>query len=309
MGRTPYLPVFTESKNLNASELALQVSSLARIHCLPSVSSFIGADIVAGVALCRLHEATKKILFIDIGTNGEIVFSNRGDLYACSCAAGPALEGMNIRCGMLAGSGAIENVVFSENDIELNVIGDTVPKGLCGSGIIDAVSEAVRVGLITRTGRLKKRSDCETDPALRQLARFVAEKDGKRILIIHEVEKIYLTQADIRQVQLAKGAILSGIQALINIHGITVNELDEIIISGQFGSCLRAESLIGINLLPKETREKLRYIGNSSHTGALLALSSQTSRKEMEKIAEKIEYVELSLLTGYERLLTSCMGF
>ena len=250
MGRAPYLPVFTRALHPKAADLGLRVSPFARVYCLPGVSAYVGADIVAGAALCRLQSTEENILFIDIGTNGEIVLSRKGTLYACSCAAGPALEGMNISCGMLAGTGAIENVRFAAQgdspdvalDVTLDVIGGGSPLGLCGSGIIDAVSELVRTGLVGKTGRLKKQEDAQATDGLEMLARRIEETDRKRRFVLDGANRIAISQTDIRQVQLAKGAILSGIRALLNALEMRVEDLDRIIVSGQFGSYLRRKA-------------------------------------------------------------------
>lgn len=309
MGRSPYQPVFTQSLHLKAAAFGLRLSPFARLYCLPSVSSYIGADIVAGVAICRLRHTTGNVLFIDIGTNGEIVLSKNGALYACSCAAGPALEGMNISCGMLAGSGAIEGVRFTDKEIRLEVIGNDKPQGLCGSGIIDAVAEIVRTGLIEKTGRLKKREDAEQDSKIQGLARFIEEKNKRRTLVLDPANRIVITQADIRQVQLAKGAILSGIHALLNRLEMQMEDLDKIIISGQFGSHLRVDSLVGIGLIPPGIKEKISYIGNSAHTGAIMCLLATAKRQEVEDLAKQIHYLELTALEDYEKLFIRCLGF
>ena len=307
IGKAPYAPMFVNAKNLKASEIGLQVAPCTNLYCLPSVSSYIGADIVAGAYVCELEKTKENILFIDIGTNGEIVLSKQGKILCCSCAAGPALEGMNISAGMRAAEGAIEEIEITEKGIQLKVIGEEAPIGLCGSGILSAVKELLRVGLVRKEGAfVKKNSISESDYRYPML-----QMNGiKREFVLMDGEKkLLITQGDVRQVQLAKGAISSGVLALLEKAGITMEELDRVMIAGQFGSHLPADSLVGIGILPKEVRDKLVYVGNSSKTGAYMALMSQNVKKEMEELAGRMDYMELGATANYERLFSECLIF
>ena len=309
IGKAPYAPVFISGKSIKAIDLGIDISSFGQVYLLPGVSSYIGADIVAGVCVCDLHNTDKNILFIDIGTNGEIVLSKKSELSSCSCAAGPALEGMNISCGMRAGEGAIENIKIAET-IETKVIGNIEHRGLCGSGIIDAISEMARLKIIGKTGRINKKSTVENDDTLKHLSENIVDENKKRrFVLVNQDPQISITQDDIRQVQLAKGAILSGFYALLNTMDIEITKLDEVIIAGQFGKHLSIESLVGVGIIPKELKGKIRYIGNSSKTGAIMTLLSKEIRKDMEIIAKDISYCELSTKEGYERLFTDCLKF
>lgn len=309
LGKAPYVPVFTRQQSLSAAACGLQVSPFARLYCLPGVSGYIGADIVAGVNVCGLDHKSSNVLFLDIGTNGEIVLSTGDSLYACACAAGPALEGMNISCGMLAGEGAVERVQITDDNIHLQVIGSSRAKGLCGSGVIEAISEIARVGLIGKTGRLKSKDDVLQDEKISGLSRFIEENGKKRKLVLDPANHIVVTQSDIRQVQLAKGAILSGILALLHQLEMSPEDLDEIVISGQFGRHLHVDSLVGLGLIPYELRKKVTYIGNSSRTGALMCLLSTEKRKEVERLARTIKHFELTMLKDYEKLFSRCLKF
>ncbi len=309
IGKSPYSPIFIKSKNLKSKELGINISNFGRVHLLPGVSSYIGADIVSGVAVCDLKNVDKNVLFIDIGTNGEMVLSQKGKLVSCSCAAGPALEGMNISCGMRAGDGAIENIKIEDN-IKIKVIGDKTPIGICGSGIVDAISELARLNLIGKTGRIAKKETIENHKELSHLSKFIVDENKKRrFILISEPNEIAITQEDIRQVQLAKGAILSGIYALVDEANIKIDEIDEVIIAGQFGKHLSVESLVGVGIIPKELKNKIKYIGNSSKTGAIMSLLSKDIRNSMDTIAYEIDYFELSTKNGYERLFTDCLKF
>ena len=310
IGKSPYAPIFTGSRNILASEIGIKISKKGRLYCLPSVSSYIGADIVAGAYVCDLQHKKENVLFIDIGTNGEIVLSKAGKLLSCSCAAGPALEGMNISSGMRASEGAIEDIEI------IKTIGNKEPVGICGSGILAAVRELVKSGIIKKEGAfIKKDKLPETD-----FRYDLIQMNGKKREFIvcnkaesdknnHENEKILITQGDIRQVQLAKGAILSGFLALLRKAGISMSELDKVMIAGQFGAHLPADSLTGTGILPEEVGDKLEYVGNSSKAGAYMALMSSNVKKEMEELAVNMDYMELGAIKDYERLFSDCLIF
>ena len=222
IGKAPYAPMFVRAKNIKASEIGIHVAEEARLYCLPSVSAYIGADIVAGAYVCELKKEKGNVLFIDIGTNGEIVLSNKGRLLCCSCAAGPALEGMNISSGMRAAEGAIEDVRITKEGVQLKVIGDEEPIGICGSGILAVVKELLRVRLIRKEGAFIKLKQLEeTDYRYPML-----QLDGmkREFILTEKPQKLLITQGDVRQVQLAKGAILSGFIALLNKAGIRMED-------------------------------------------------------------------------------------
>ncbi|MBI6874452.1 ASKHA domain-containing protein [Clostridium aciditolerans] len=307
IGMSPYSPIFVKAKNILARDIGLKAAPGARLYCLPSVSAYIGADIVAGAYVCQLHKAKENVLFIDIGTNGEIVLSNHGKLLSCSCAAGPALEGMNISSGMRAAEGAIEDVKITESGIELKVIGEQKPIGICGSGILAAVKELIRTGLVKKDGAFIKKEKLEESDYRYDMIQL----DGKKreFILNGAPEQLLITQADIRQVQLAKGAILSGFYALLKKSNIDMNQLDKVVIAGQFGAHLPADSLVGIGILPEEIRDRLVYVGNSSKTGAYMALMSAEVKQQIEELAHQIDYMELGASEGYERLFAQCLIF
>lgn len=307
IGKSPYAPVFTKAKNISASDLGIKAAKCARVYCLPSVSSYIGADIVAGAYVCELHKAEENILFIDIGTNGEIVLSKGGKLLSCSCAAGPALEGMNISSGMRAAEGAVEDVVITENGIDLKVIGEEDPIGICGSGILAAVKELLRTGIVKNNGAFIKKEQLEESDYRYKMIQLNGNK--REFLLKSTTEQLLITQGDVRQVQLAKGALLSGFYALLKQAKIDMGELDKVMIAGQFGAHLPADSLVGTGILPEEVKDKLVYVGNSSKTGAYMALMSVKVKKEIEELAGEMEYMELGASEGYEKLFSQCLIF
>lgn len=307
IGKAPYAPMFVGAKDIKASEIGIKASEGARLDCLPSVSAYIGADIVAGAYVCELQKQKENVLFIDIGTNGEIVLSKGGELLCCSCAAGPALEGMNISCGMRAAEGAIEDVKITENGIELKVIGGQEPIGICGSGILTVVKELLRVGLVRKEGAFIKKNKLDESDYRYNMIQMNGIK--REFIMVDGEEKLLITQGDVRQVQLAKGAILSGFIALLNKASITMDDLDKVMIAGQFGAHLPAESLTGTGILPEEVKDKLVYVGNSSKTGAYMALMSKRAKKEMEELASHMDYMELGATDNYERLFSDCLIF
>lgn len=306
IGKSPYNPVFLDAKSLLAKEIGIRAGEDTVLYCLPQVSAYIGADIVAGTYVCQLEKKAGNVLFIDIGTNGEIVLASKGRLLCCSCAAGPALEGMNISSGMRAAEGAIEDVKITPDGVNITTIGEMRPAGICGSGILAVVKELLRTGLVKKTGAFIKKDQLDEEDYRFELLRL----NGKgREFVLHKNPELLVTQGDVRQVQLAKGAILSGFMALLGKAGISMEDLDKVMIAGQFGAHLPAESLVGTGILPEAVKDKLVYVGNSSKTGAYMTLLSDKAKKEVEEQAKKMEYMELAETENYERIFVECMIF
>ncbi|MBQ9068381.1 MAG: DUF4445 domain-containing protein, partial [Eggerthellaceae bacterium] len=249
IGKAPFAPAFARAKDLPAASIGIEVAPGARLYCLPHVSAYIGADIVAGAYVCELEKEPGNVLFIDIGTNGEIVLASHGKLLSCSCAAGPALEGMNISAGMRAAEGAIEEVEITEEGNNFKIIGNVEPAGLCGSGILAVMRELLKTGIVRKNGAFAKAEKFAEDDYRSRV--IVEGDDGKRaFLLTEEPERMLVTQSDVRQVQLAKGAILSGFVALLNKAGITMDDLEKVVIAGQFGAHLTPNSITGTGILP-----------------------------------------------------------
>lgn len=268
----PFIPVFTEEKLIKASTLNLDCNPEGDIKILPSVSAYIGADIVAGIASIAPSVDHKNYLFVDIGTNGEIALITPEKIYCCATAAGPAFEGASIGCGM----GAIEGAISVYNDLEnFKTIGDSEPMGICGSGLIDIVAALLKTGLIKSDGYI------DEDFIV------VPENEGDKGAII-------LSQNDIREVQLAKSAIATGMKILIQQAGLTFDELDALYLAGGFGNYIRIDSAIVIGLIPGELADKVIPVGNASGTGAMLALKSVNFDDVIKNILERMNYIELS---------------
>lgn len=306
IGRYPYKPAFVESKIVNARALGLDVGDETICICLPHVSSFIGADIVSGIYVCDLKKIKGNVLFIDIGTNAEIVLNANGRLISCSCAAGPALEGMNISQGMRAENGAIEDVVIDGDNVSVKTIGNEKPEGLCGSGILAVIKELIRNKIIKKNGAFIKKEDLEDGDFRINRIQII---DKKKEYVIDREAKVSITQSDIRQVQLAKGAILSGFVALLNKCNIDMVSLDKVLVAGQFGAHLPAESIVGVGILPKEIKDKISYVGNVSKAGAYITLMSKNALKEMDDLSKEVEYLELADTDDYEKIFVKSMEF
>lgn len=298
LGRAPYRCSFTGAREVPASELGLELHPAAHVWCSPPVSAYIGGDIVAGALAARLDAAEDTVLFLDIGTNGEMILSRKGRMAACACAAGPALEGMNISCGMRAAPGAVDRVLLRGSQAVLGVIGGGAPRGLCGSGLLDAVSQAAECGLIGKSGRISASHPCSG-----------TDGSGKRRIVLSEENGLFLTQNDIRQVQLCKGAILSGCLTLMESLKIQPEEIDRVLVAGQFGRHLAPESLVGAGLLPAALAGKISYLGNAAKSGAIMCLLSRQERVRAGRIAGEISYIELSTSPGYERCFAKCLQF
>ena len=305
LGKYPYTPLLRGGSSLNFDEHLLNISKFGSIYLPPIISSFVGPDITSGVLATRLQDKKQVTLFVDIGTNGEMVLSDHGALTATSTAAGPAFEGMNISYGMRAEKGAIEYFEINENgSIDIRTIEDGEPIGICGSGLLDIVGELVVHKVIDKRGRLASPESSELKANLKEK---LVKIDGK---IAFEVAKgVYLTQKDIRQVQLAKGAVRAGIEFLMDAKDLKAQEVDEVQIAGSFGFHLRAKSLINIGLLPKEFEGKIDFVGNTSKSGGLAFLLNQKYREEMESLVTEIDVIELSNGENFDRIFVNCLSF
>jgi uncharacterized 2Fe-2S/4Fe-4S cluster protein (DUF4445 family) len=293
----PYTPTVNLVPVVKAGDLGLKVNPDAPVHCAPAVGSYVGGDITAGLlATPILRDADKTSLFIDAGTNGELVVGNRDWLATCACSAGPAFEGGGTKCGLPAIEGAIEAVrVSGSGGLEYEVIGGGKPKGLCGSGLVDLLAGLFIQGYIDRSGKL--------DPD-RVGKRLVRNGEGAGFLVeraarTHWGRDIVLAEKDITNLIRTKGAIFSACALLLKNIGLTFDRLDAVYIAGGFGQHLDVENAIRIGLLPDLEREKFHYLGNTSLSGAYLILLSERNRDLVNAVAAKMTYIELNTEPGY----------
>jgi len=305
LGKYPYTPKLRGGDYLSSEDHKLNISHRGLIYLPPIISSYVGPDITSGILATRLQDRKGTTLFVDIGTNGEMVIARDGKLSATSTAAGPAFEGMNITYGMRAEKGAIEYFNIEEDgSIEIKTIEEVAAIGICGSGLMDIVGELVRNKVIGKNGRFAKAEDSDLPETLRKR---LTKVDGKAAFEV--AEGIFLTQKDIRQVQLAKGAVRAGIEFLMNSKKVAADEVDKIQIAGSFGYHLRAKSLINIGLLPKEFEGKIDFVGNTSKSGGHALLLNKKYRSEMENIVKEIEVVELSNGENFDKIFIKSLSF
>ncbi len=312
LAQAPYVASYRGGVETCAEEVGLALKPGVRVFVLPNVAAFVGGDTVGVILASALHRKRKLRMAIDIGTNGEVVLGNRQKMLAVSCAAGPAFEGVRIKFGMRAMPGAIERVNLNE-DVEMSVIGKSAPSGICGSGIVDLIGEMIRRGLLDETGRLLSAEALSSIPeAIKR--RVVADSSGGRFVLAdgEETESgkvLYVTQKDIREVQLAKGAISAGIEILLKEYGVESGDLEEVCLAGAFGNYIRKEQARRLGILPRVPLERVKFIGNAAHSGAKLALISRKMREEAKEISRKVRYVELAGRSDFQDTFADSMLF
>ncbi|MCD8249957.1 MAG: ASKHA domain-containing protein, partial [Lachnospiraceae bacterium] len=280
--KVPFSPILTELKTISAAALFPGCPN-AEFIVVPDISGYIGADTVGCILSTKIHERETIALVVDIGTNGEMVLGDKRRMLACSTAAGPALEGANIRFGMRGSAGAIDHVKWKNGKQEVHVIGEGRAVGICGSGLIDAVAGMLENGIINHRGRIQTE---------------FAEFDGDQAFYL--TEDICLTQNDIRQVQLAKGAIAAGIELMTKQLGIALTEIHEVLLAGAFGSFIDTKNACAIGLLPPVLLPAIRAVGNAAGSGAKLLACSRKEQESADRLCQKIEFLELASLTEFQ---------
>lgn len=295
IARAPYLPVFSQAILRNVREVELLINPSGLVYTLPNIAGFVGADTSAAILAAGMHLSNKAMLLIDIGTNGEIALGNRDKILVCSTAAGPAFEGARLTFGMRAMNGAIEQVEINDK-LNLNIIGNQKPAGICGSGVIDLLAELLKVGLIDETGQLIIPQEPEPTISNEIKKRIQSSQKGNQFILSDQTdpEIIYLNQRDIREIQLAKAAIWAGFNVLLQLYPLATENLEAVLLAGAFGNYIRRQQARRIGLLPKLPDEKIHFIGNAAIEGALRVLLSKEERLTLEKITRQIQYVELS---------------
>lgn len=288
----PYVPGAVSFPAVKAVELGLSINPDAAIITLPSVASYVGGDITAGVLATLITRSDKLTLFIDVGTNGELVLGNSDWLVTCSCSAGPAFEGSGITCGMRAMDGAIDWIEIDRKtlDVSCRTIGDAKPLGICGSGLIYSLSEMMDAGIIDRAGQIigKDSPRLREGPAGIEYVLIYAEDSGSG-------QEIVITEGDIKNLLRAKGAIFAGIRTMLQQLQLDVDAIERVYIAGGFGNYINITDAVNIGMLPDLPAGKYEYVGNSCIQGAMLVLLCREALAEAEELAARMTYIELSL--------------
>lgn len=287
IGVAPFTPLSLFGDSRPAGELFDGLSENAQLYLCPALAGYVGGDITAGLLSSGAWRSEKTCLFIDIGTNGEMGIGDKNGYTCCATAAGPAFEGAEIECGMSGTAGAISKVGYENGEVTIEVIGGARPTGVCGSGLVDAITLMLRCGAVTETGRLLPPEELDAEVA----PRIKAAPDGTKRFYL--AEEVYISATDIRQIQLAKAAIRAGIETLLETRGLKYGDVEEVLIAGGFGSFMDVKSACAIGLLPPALLGKTRHVGNSAGAGAALALDL-SQRELLSKLTAKCDYLELS---------------
>ena len=292
----PFVPAISRAMDIKASRLGLKFAPGAYLHLLPNIAAFVGADHTAALLATLNSKSQETTIAIDIGTNTEVSLIEKGKITTTSCASGPAFEGWHIKDGMRAASGAIERLRIADNKVEYQTIDDKPAIGICGSGILDTVAQLYLAGVLGEGGQM--------DSKHKRVRR--GDKHLEFVLVDNKEKKgvtkdIVITQQDVREIQLAKAAIRTGIQALLEANGYGEEKIQKVIIAGAFGTYIDVTSAIAIGMLPSLPLERFQQVGNAAGTGARLALISRTKRAAAQKIVTGINYVELASVPGFNQ--------
>ena len=298
LGIFPYETSQKEFPPVKAGSLGFKIFQDADILTLPLVSAYIGGDLVSGAAFTEKQGLPGNVFFTDLGTNGEIFLKVKDRIFAASCAMGPALEGMNISCGMTAEDGAITHAELKNGKFIFSCIGDAEPVGISGTGLIDAISLLINYGLIARNGSFNKKSDPPEG--------VVFDKENMRIYL---TEKVYITQKDIRNIQLAKGAVLAASEILLQEAGIKSDEINHTAIAGSFGDNLDIDNFRNLKFLPDFKNSEYSFLGNTSLESAQIACFDEAYFNRAVEISKKIEYIELSNHKSFNDIFMGSIDF
>ncbi|MCR1974342.1 ASKHA domain-containing protein [Clostridium sporogenes] len=297
IAKAPYRSIFLDQLEIKAKDMDIEINEEGNVILLPSLSSYVGADIVAGIVAIDFQNKKHPAIFIDIGTNGELAAIYKGSMSASSTAAGPAFEGMNISCGSRAEEGAIDSFSIDEEyNIKYSTIGNEEAKSICGSGLMDVMAALIKSKVVMTSGRFNKNMPDNLKERL---------KDKK----FYITENVYISQNDIRQMQLAKGAISSGVTMLLKEIDANIEDIEEAVIAGAFGYHINPESIKILGIIPKGFKGKITFVGNSSIEGARLSLLNKDISKEMVDIRESIKVIELSTREDFQDYFVKSLSF
>ncbi len=303
--KEPYIPAVNRFDIIFPSELGLDINPNAPVYVLPNVGSYFGGDLIAGILASKMAEREEISLLVDVGTNAEVVLGNKDWLVACAGAAGPALEGGILSCGMRAQPGAIERVEISPVDLSVHIktIGDEPPKGLCGSGIIDLLAAMFEAGLVDQTGKLM----IQRDPS-----RMTKIGHEWAYIVAFETETahkqpVYITQSDIKNLIRSKGAMYTILNVVIQSVGITFDDIENFYVAGAFGNYIDPKKAITIGMLPDIPLERFKPLGNSAGKGAVRVLLDSSSMARIDEICDKITYLEMNVRGDFMNQLTGAL--
>ncbi|MHB1346764.1 MAG: ASKHA domain-containing protein [Candidatus Humimicrobiaceae bacterium] len=339
LGLSPFPALTAESLDIKSRELGIKIASGGYIYLMPVVAGFIGSDHIAMILASGLHEMKGNCIGIDIGTNTEIALISKGRLYSVSTASGPAFEGAHIRFGMRAAPGAIERVIINSKTCipDIQTIDDKEPVGICGSGILDAIAELLKAKIINIRGKFNQESECICKDKLGNMQYVLTPdfhkkrinkildcnqektqdtdstvqkdiKDAENFLNLCD-ESISINQKDVVEIQLAKGAMRTGIEILLENASLDFKDIDKVIIAGAFGSYIDPKNVINIGMFPNVELKKISQVGNAASIGAKMALISKTQRKIAEDIGEMDEYLELTVFPSFADHFASSVSF
>ena len=302
IGVAPFTPLSRFGDYYDAKTWGLPFDG--QVYLTPAVSGYVGGDITADLLAVDMDKAEKPVLLIDVGTNGEMALGCGGKFVCCSTAAGPAFEGVGISHGMTAAEGAVSSVEYHDGALECKVIGGVEAKGICGSGLIDAIAVMLEVGALDETGRVLDIEDDDIPDGAAPYLTLLEEEPAFRL-----TENVYVTQSDVRKVQLGKGAIAAGIQVLIDTSDIDYDDIGALLLAGGFGSFIRPASAARIGLIPAELLSVTKAVGNTAAVGAKMALVSRAARERLNKVQAAMDYQELSGLAAFNSAYMEKMMF
>ncbi len=313
LARAPYVPAIVDPTRVAAHELGLAVHPDAHVWVLPNIAGWVGADTVGVILATGVHLHDDIALAIDIGTNGEMALGSRQRLITCSTAAGPAFEGAQLSCGMRAAGGAIDTVKI-DGDVYWHAIGDSAPRGICGSGLVDLIAEMLNTGIIDSTGMMQDGETLQQN-GQKKLAERIVQEGKQRVFELVRVTEgaagrpVRVTQRDVRELQLAKGAIRAGIEILMKELGIGPADVKYVYLAGAFGNYIKPESALTIGLIPRFPQAQIIPVGNAAGSGAKMALLSTYARTEASDILRNVEYLELSGRPDFQEQFAESMIF
>jgi uncharacterized 2Fe-2S/4Fe-4S cluster protein (DUF4445 family) len=303
LGLLPFVPAVSQAIEIPAHDFGLEVSPGASIYLPPNIAGYVGADHVAMVLAAGVHQAEDTVMAVDIGTNTEITLVHNGQMYCCSCASGPAFEGAHIREGMRAAAGAIEKVQIQDGHVHIIVIGHQRPVGICGSGILDAVGEMVRTGIINGRGVLSPDSALVRGSGKTcELVLVPADETGCG-------RDLTINRRDVNEILLAKAAIRTGIEVLLEKAGISSAQIQRFIVAGAFGTYLDIHSAVQICMFPNLPLDRFKQVGNAAGSGARRLLVSAAQRNQANDLAKRLQYVELTSHPTFKDIFMKSMDF